>query len=269
MIFYLLLLVIIILQIKLMNRIPPDNHHDKDPVKISHSDATTSIPTVTQEFSHEEDQDDDVMDPEPEKFSTTSTASANRTKTVTFSKNNSILLIPKKKQSKKAKSCIKVSHSVTKPSPWISRLPKRLDLIKKEKDAAKQSSTRKKKNKKEKNSVVNLRVGALVKKRLSFLLKERIPGFSRLQFATVFGTLKEKNKGGKWVVLFENKRQFTLKPSEFDFVASDSSQQVISVNTQDEMVLKTSKDDEIDSTSRARLRPSASHRKNNSDAFYM
>ena len=274
-----------------MNCIPPDEQDD--PIKIANSEERDSnhadffvaransvsksilpaTPTVTQDsFADEDENSDNVTDPDPEQISATSAVCLNLNKTVTFSEHNSILLIPKNKQSKKKnKSCTKVQRSVTKPSPWISRLPKRLEMIKKEKEAAEESVTinKKKKKVKEPKTVINLRVGALVKKRLSVLLKEKVPGLSRVQFATVFGTLKEKVKGGKWLVLFENERKFTLKPSQFDLVSSDSAQQVIAVNVQNEMVLKTAERNDIERISKESLRPSAIRRKNINDAYYM
>ena len=64
--------------------------------------------------------------------------------------------------------------------------------------------------------------------------------------ATVFGEVKEWQKGGKYLVLFENKRSYHLKAKEFDVVANDSNQSIIGRNELNSMKLKSPQQGKMD-----------------------
>lgn len=80
----------------------------------------------------------------------------------------------------------------------------------------------------------NIQVGSLVKKDLVVDIDSKIK-----EVATVFGTIKRKGRGGRWNVHFENDRCFSLKPSEFEFVSNSSTQNVLSTDKNNKMIIQT------------------------------
>ena len=83
--------------------------------------------------------------------------------------------------------------------------------------------------------IKNLQVGSLVTKDLCVIVD------GKTQIATVFGTVEKKEKGGRWLVLFENDCSFKLKPSEFEFVSKSKNQSVLSLDGKNKMICQSPK----------------------------
>lgn len=143
----------------------------------------------------------------------------------------------KEQQNKKQSSKTSKTPKCLKQGIWYSKtIPERVQIKRKE-------NNKKKARRLTAETIQKLKKGTLVKKDLIVLIG------TKTQTATVFGTIVEKGKGGRWLVHFENDCCFKLKPSKFTFVSNNKKQQVLASNEKNEIELKDPKQDHMDTIS--------------------